>query len=171
MKMLGASLLLLCTAMLAQQGSKKETQSEQRVGLIELEASSRLVDGPIREGSYDDSFRIKRAQYYVPDLLDCSDRIAAAAEQWAKIQGITIMKSDREPHRVMVHFVKPQTPGFYELLYRIDLTSAKAQVTFFHVLKGELIAPDTDAQSGTDKLVPLLKEALTCVRPASSSSH
>jgi hypothetical protein len=78
MKTLAVNLLLLCTAVLAQQGSRKETPSEQRVGLIELEATTRIVESPIREGGYDDSFRIRRARYYVPDLLDCSDRITSA---------------------------------------------------------------------------------------------
>jgi|HubBroStandDraft_2_1064218.scaffolds.fasta_scaffold22515_4 hypothetical protein len=169
MKTLAVNLLLSCAVVLAQQGSKKQTPREQRVGLIELEATSRIVDGPIREGSYDDSFRIKRASYYAPSLLDCSDRVADAAKQWAKIQGATIIKSDREPHRVLVHFLEPKTPGFYELLYRIDLTIGTARVTFFHILKGDSIVPEAEPQSGADKLAPMLQEALTCVQPSSSS--
>ena len=171
MKILAVNLLLLCTATFAQQGSSKAAPAEPRVGLIELEATTHIVEGPIRGGSYDDSFRIRRARYYAPELRDCSDRIADVAKQWAKTQGATIMKSDREPHRVLVHFVEPTIPGFYELLYRIDLPRGTAQVTFFHILKGVLISPDMEAQSGVDKLVPMLKEALTCVQPSSSSSR
>jgi|SRR5215469_3243385 len=171
MKIITVNFLLLCTAVLAQQGSKKETPNEQRVGLIELEASTRIAEGPIGEGSYDDSFQIKRARYYVPDLMDCSDRIANAAKQWADKQGATIVKSERESRRVLVHLVKPKIPGYYELLYRVDLAKGSAQVTFFQILKGVPIAPDADPKSGVADLVPLLKEALTCVQPSSSSSH
>src|SRR5262245_18593193 len=111
MKMIAVNLLLLCAAMLPQQEPKKETPSEQRVGLIELEASERLEEGPIREGSYDDSFRIRRARYYVPDLLDCSDRIASVAEKWAAKQGATIVKRELEARRVLIHLQKPKVPG------------------------------------------------------------
>jgi hypothetical protein len=178
MKIIAVNLLMLCMAVLAQQSSQKETpseqcvgSSEQCVGLIELEATTHIVEGPIREGGYDDTFGIRRARYLVPDLLDCSDRIAGVAKQWADTQGAKIVTTSRGPHRVLIHLEKPNVPGFYELLYRVDLDKGTGVITFFRYRRGIRITPDTEPQSGVDKLVPMLKEALTCVQPSSSSSH
>ncbi len=173
MKLIGPSVLLLCAAALwAQQDSKKHPRSDQdRIGLIELEASSHFAEGPIRGGNYDDFFQVRRARYYVPNLLDCSDRIVGATRKWADAQGATIVKSESEAYRVLLHLVKPKTPGFYELLYRVDLAKGTARLTFVQIRKGVPISPDADPKSGVAELVPLLKEALTCVQPSSSSSH
>lgn len=169
MKMLVMNLILLCTAMLAQQGARKEAPGEQRVGLIQLEATNRIVEGPIREGNFDYSFQIKRARYFVPDLLDCSNRIATVTTQWANAQGATVERAETGAHRVLLHLARPNIPGHYELLYRVDLSKGTASVEFSHLHRGVLTSPDQEP--GVDKLVPVLKEALTCVQSSSSSSH
>jgi hypothetical protein len=172
MRLTGLSVLLLCAATLwAQQDAKKQAGSNHdRVGLIELEASRHLAEGPIRGGSYDDSFKIKRARYYVPDLRDCSEKILSAAEQWAASQGAATPTKEHGPGRVLVHITKPNIlPAFYELLYLVDLDKSTAQVTFVLYRRGVPSSPDADPS--VQKLVPMLKEALTCVQPASSSSH
>lgn len=167
MRVNGLPVLLLCAALWAQQDSKKHASTDQDgVGLIELEASSHLAEGPIRGGSYDDSFQIKRARYYVPDLQDCSDRILSAAEKWADSQGAQTPKKEHGPRRVLVHITKPNIPGFYELLYRVDLDKGTARVTFLQFRGGVPSSPDADP--GVQKFVPMLKEALACVQPSSS---
>lgn len=164
-----ALLLLYALPASAQQHQKsKSLSSPERMGLIELEASTTLLNDSIREGSYDDSFRIRRARYYVPDLSDCSEKIADAVKCWAKEKGAAVVKSEPGNCRVLVHVKKRNLPGYYELLYRVDPAKGTGRVTFVHIRAGVPTNPDTDSQSGVEDLVPLLKEALTCVQPSSS---
>lgn len=169
---IAGAVFLFSAGIVGQQDSKLKTESKSgRVGLIELEATSHLEEGPIGGGNFDDFFQIKKARYYVPDLLDCSEKVSSAATKWAAAHDQTITGNKTESFRVQIFMKKPGTPGMYELLYRVDLNKGAASVTFYHLIQGIPSDPESEKNSGVGDLVPMLKEALTCVRPSSSSSH
>jgi hypothetical protein len=111
---------------------------ESKPALTSIGATSSLgappdPDDPGLGGGFDQVSYFRNR--YIPDLEDCTDRIAAVFTDWAKARALMLPRKEVTLGSIVMHATTAELKGIFELVYRIRNGGESARVTVFYFAK------------------------------------